>query len=166
MQEKQAYEQTVLSIYIFARGIGFVFFESPLAPYDWGTKEIRGENAGRNMVRVVTRLIKQYRPDQVVLEDTEATDTRRGPRARLLNQQIRNAVLGLGQQPNLISRPDIRLAFARTGAQTKDAIAKMIASKIDAFAPLLPPTRKPWDPEHRRMALFDAASMGLTYYVR
>lgn len=165
MKENDTYKQIVLSVYISCRGIGFILFESPLAPYDWGVKDIYGEDAGKRTVKAVVRLMKQYQPEQVVLEDTRSSNTRRGVRAKLLNEQIIRKLASRGIQAQLVSRDEVRTAFARTGAQTKEEIAAVIASKIDLLTPLLPPPRKVWDSEHRRMALFNAASMALAYYV-
>jgi hypothetical protein len=63
-----------------------------------------------------------------------------------------------------ISRTQIKGAFAIVGMPTRYAIATAIARHIPIFAPFLPPPRKIWNGEDRRMGLFDAAALALTFF--
>ena len=45
----------------------------------------------------------------------------------------------------------------------KDAIAEAIVKHVPAFARYLPPVRKPWMSEDKKMGLFDAAALALTF---
>jgi len=51
------------------------------------------------------------------------------------------------------------------GAETKYEIAQAVAGIIPAFKHRLPPIRKIWQSEDERQSLFDAASLGIAYYV-
>ncbi|WP_156527887.1 hypothetical protein [Bradyrhizobium stylosanthis] len=42
--------------------------------------------------------------------------------------------------------------------------AERIAKHIPAFEQYVPPPRKPWMSEDRRMGLFDAAALALTFF--
>jgi len=61
------------------------------------------------------------------------------------------------------TREDIRAYFADTGAITRPEIARVIAGRIHALSKL-PPERKLWKSQHRRMYLYDAAALALTYF--
>jgi hypothetical protein len=45
------------------------------------------------------------------------------------------------------------------GLSTRYAIAKSVAKQIPIFAPLMPPARKIWNGENRRMGLFDTTAL-------
>ena len=58
----------------------------------------------------------------------------------------------------------IRQAFSETGAVTKHEIAQVLAKDFPELAPRLPPVRRIWMTEDCRMAIFDAASLALTFF--
>ena len=62
------------------------------------------------------------------------------------------------------SRAQIRQFFSQTGAATKDDIAKTVAMWLPEFTPHLPPPRKVWESEDRRMTMFDAVALALTFF--
>lgn len=63
------------------------------------------------------------------------------------------------------TREALREVFAEVGAETKYEIAQAVAGIIPAFKHRLPPIRKIWQSEDERQSLFDAASLGIAYYV-
>jgi hypothetical protein len=71
-----------------------------------------------------------------------------------------------GVPVHILSRRDIRQALAQFGSTSRYAIAGAIAKGIPAFAPLLPTPRKIWNGEDRKMGLFDAAGLALTFFER
>lgn len=154
----------ILGIYPDSRGFGFVVFEGPLAPVDWGTAEPRGEYKIRTCVARISALFGKYAPDALVLQDMSENGTRRASQIRSLNEAI--ALLAETQDiPTFsYSRALVREQFEPMGAFSKDAIAEAIAKRIPAFERLRPPVRKVWKNEHPRMALFDAAALVLTFY--
>jgi len=54
----------------------------------------------------------------------------------------------------------------QVGARTKYEIAHAVARIIPAFKFRLQPVRKPWQSEDARQSPFDAAALGIVYYVR
>jgi hypothetical protein len=61
---------------------------------------------------------------------------------------------------------DVYDAFGYLGAVNKQIIAEAIAKHVPAFERYVPPPRKPWMSEDARMALFDAAALGLVFFQR
>jgi hypothetical protein len=62
------------------------------------------------------------------------------------------------------SRAEAAKHFALLGAANKQQIAETIAKYIPALALYLPPPRRPWTSEDRRMAIFDAAALAWLYF--
>jgi hypothetical protein len=158
------HHKLVLSIYLSARGFAFVLFEGPLAPYDWGIHEVRGRSRNARCIRLVERVLERYEPDALVIQDTSASGTRRAPRIQKLNLAIGEIADAWGVPIYAYSRVHVRQCFAAPNFPTKQTIAEAIARHVPAFERYLPPPRKPWDSEHARMGLFDAAALALTFF--
>lgn len=156
-------EARVLAIDPVNRGYGFVVFEGPERLIDWGVARVVQNSYSGSLDRI-DALIDHYRPDGVILEDCKDKWSRRGLRARRLIGAITRLARARGLELHTVSRTGVRKAFADAGAVTKEEIAAEIASRFPELAPRLPPPRKVWMPEDRRMAIFDAASFALAYF--
>lgn len=156
----------VLSIHPFSRGLAFALFESPLSPIDWGVKDVRGTQKNALALEVAKQLIDRLQPDILVLEAPAGRRNGRADRIHRLHRLIASHAEGQVIEVRLYSRQHIRECFKAVGAVTRYEIAQSIASRIDAFAHRLPPTRKIWMSEDRRMGLFTAASLIMTFYCR
>lgn len=154
----------VLAVVPTCHGYSFVLFEGPEAPFDWGTKDIRGEEKNAKTLDGVKAIICRYQPETLVLEEM-AQGTRRTARIRRLVRMLVHLADTEGVAVARYSRRDIRACFLSVGAKTKYEIAKAIANQIPAFLHRLPPIRKIWMSEDPRQSLFDAAALGITHYV-
>ncbi len=156
-----------LSLHLNTRGFAFVLFESPLAPFDWGTPEIRGARKHERCLRKIMTIINQYEPEALVLQDMSEQGTRRTRRIVNLNAAIRALVKSRETPVFEYSREIVRETFLQQhGVTTKQDIAEIIAKSIPAFERYLPSPRKPWQSEDSRMGLFVAAGLGLVFYQR
>lgn len=142
-----------------------MLFESPQSPLDWGIKETTGKAFGESLENA-RNLMLRYRPDVLVIEDLTETGVRRGVPVRRFYRGAVHVAESLGISVERITRTDIKNAYAHVGARNKHEIATATATEIEAFRSLLPTKRKEWVTEDRRMALFDAASRGLTFYAK
>ena len=158
------YQQLVLSIYPFARGFGYVLFEGPDAPLDWGVKEIRVADKNARTLDAVKQFIDRYRPEVLVIEDAGGKARARTERIRKLYRRLARLAATEYLDLHRYSQGEVRKVFAHAGAATKYEIAKVIASQVPAFAHLLPRARKPWMSADPRQSLFDAAALGLVYF--
>lgn len=155
-------DRVILAFYPNARGFAHVVFEGPLSPVDWGISDVpRRKGRLDTYARRLSVLIGRYRPDLVVLREGSGGGENSGTRAWV---KTAKALAGSGGIPTVtLSRVKIREAFAYLEPPTRYAIAKAIAREIPIFSALLPPVRKIWNGEDRRMGLFDAASLALSY---
>jgi hypothetical protein len=152
----------IMAFYPHARGLAYVIFEGPLSPVDWGMSDIAGAQKARRCLQRLALLLTQYRPDALVLRGvSHSAGTKQG--AKLLG-----AMETLAEREGIytaaVSRKQIQAAFASLGSPTRYAIVEAIAKHIRVLAPFVPPPRKIWNGEDRRMGLFDAAAMALTFY--
>jgi len=156
-------EKLVLAISGSPRGFAFVLFQGPTTPVDWGVRTIPGKDKNPLCLIAIKKLVREYRPGMIVLEET-GRDSRRGPRLRALNRAIVELAAREKVRVARYTRAQVRAAFAADNVRTRPEIAKAIAAKIPAFAPKLPPLRKIWMSEDPRQSLFDAAALGVAEF--
>ena len=160
---RRVHARFILAVSASPRGFAFVVFAGSDQPFDWGVKEIRGNQKNARCLLAIKKLIRQYRPEAVVIEDTRA-GSRRGPRIRALYRGI--ADVAGREQVKVVqyTKAQVRAAFAAENVRTRPEIAQAVAARIPAFAPKLPPLRKIWMSEDPRQSLFDAAALGAVFY--
>jgi hypothetical protein len=153
----------VLAIAPCVQGIGFVLFNGPRLPVDWGIKWTR-EAKNRKGVACTVALLGRYRPDVLVLEDHRGAGSRRARRIEALLDAIAAAAGNRHIKVLRYSRARVRNVFAPGMTPTKHQIAKAIAEAIPELAVRYPGARKIWLPEHPNMSIFDAAALAVTHY--
>lgn len=153
----------VLGFHPNARGFGWVVFEGPFRPIDWGLVSARKDKNATCLKRL-DRLLTRYAPEVLVLEAYDRETTRRARRIARLGVKAQHLADGRGIDTAVYSRGEVRAAFAETGATTRREIAEAVASHLDAFRHRLPPPRRPWESEDAREALFNAAALVLTHH--
>lgn len=154
----------VLSIYPVSRGFGYALFDAPLSPEDWGVRHVVYDETCAQIITAIKDLLFRYRPDVLVIDDIADHHVSGGARRARIYRAISRSADSIGIEVAVVSRRQIKRAFAPHGAITKQEIAELISRKLDAFSSKLPKARKIWQSEPRGMALFDAASRALTYY--
>lgn len=154
----------VLSLAPNSRGFGFVLFEAPLAPFDWGVQEVRGEEKNRRIIDFVARTIDRYRPVVLVLEDWLDSACRRSARIIALYQALAELARKKSIRLVRISKARLHQHFRAVVPTTKYEIALAIAKLIPAFSFQVPPVRKIWMSEDPRQGLYDAAALGLAHF--
>lgn len=151
----------VMAFYPNARGFAYAIFEGPFSPVDWGVSDVpRKERRMPATVRRLSDLIGRYRLDCLVLRERSAAAR---SSADILVRAAEEIAQRKGVPTYRLSRNDIRRAFADIRTPTRRAIAEAVAMQIREFAPLMPPARKIWNGEDRRMGLFDAAALALAF---
>lgn len=153
-----------LCIYLNTRGFAFIVFEGYLSPFDWGIREIRGARKCKGCLLRITQIVDRYAPNIVVIQDTSDHGTQRAPWMTALNASIAAFAIDRDISVFAYSRDQVRSAFERHECPNKHSLAELIAKYIPAFERYVPPPRKPWMSEDRRMGLFDAAALGLVFF--
>lgn len=163
MRQARSHELS-LSIYLNTRGFAFVVFEGHLSPFDWGIREIRGPRKRNGCLLRIRQIVDRYAPNDLVIQDTSEHGTQRARWITTLNASIRVLAKDRDIPVSAYSRDQVRNTFERYECPNKHSLAELIAKHIPAFERYVPPPRKPWMSEDRRMALFDAAALGLVFF--
>lgn len=158
-------QNLVLAVYPFSRGFAFVFFEGPESPFEWGVRELKGNRKNGRTLDEIKKLIDRYRPEALILEETDG-GSRRTARIRTLYKMLTHLAAVEYVDVYRYTRREVNECFAGAGAHTKFDIAQAIAMRIPAFGHRMPPYRKPWLGEDPRQSLFDAAALGVTHFAR
>lgn len=153
----------VMGIHPTARGFGWVVFEGPFRPIDWGLVSARKDKNATCLKRL-DGLLARFAPEVLVLEAYDRESSRRARRIARLGASVQRAADLRGVESAVYHRAQVREAFAETGAKTRRDIAEAVARHLEAFRHRLPPPRKPWDSEDAREALFAAAALVLTHH--
>ena len=77
----------VLAIEPVRRGASFAALEWPLALIDWGVRNTRAKQEGKN-IDFISRLIEQYQPSVIIVENFTDKVSLRSPRVKTLINQI------------------------------------------------------------------------------
>jgi len=149
----------VIAIFPNTRGFGYAVFEGVL-PIDWGMSDVPGVGRNETCIRRIAALINRYKPDVLLLRDAAEA---RGQRVADLIRATADLPMAPGVICIQVSRAQVKEAFRYLTRPTRHAIARAIAEQIPFFEPLVPPVRKIWNSEDRRMGLFDALALALTY---
>jgi hypothetical protein len=152
----------VVSPDIRPRQLGYVIFEYPLL-VDWGV--IRFPRGSGHVDRSV-KLLRTFQPCVVVLREIATGSRRDRPVVRDVIRAIQHEASRLSLSSVFIDEVAVRRLFSNYPKPTKQEIASVVAACFPELASRLPPPRRPWDPEHHSMPIFDAAAMGLTAIAR
>ena len=101
--------ELMLAVHPTSRGFGWVLFEGPLVPVDWGIASAKGKRSAQGMVRF-KQLIDQYRPSVLVLEKYEEDDSNRGERIRTIAQTMRGFANNHDMDTPIYGGEEVRIA--------------------------------------------------------
>jgi hypothetical protein len=151
------------AIHATSRGFGYVLFEGPFTPHDWGTVVARGD---KNLVclRRLDLMLERFAPEVLLLEAYGKGSSCRSERIARLYKATVSLAMSQGVDVQIYSLGDVKACFASVGARTRQEIAEGVSRLVPALGHRLPKARKPWQSEDRRMALFSAAALVLTHY--
>jgi hypothetical protein len=161
MTRKRTSAELVLALFPSTRGFGYAVFEGPQSLVDWGVKSACCHQKNLTSLQKIRELVAFYRPDVVVLEDYDGSGSRRAKRIRTLINLVAAHAAEEGMSTAFFSRASVRTCF---GLGTKREIAEAIARDLPELEPRLPPVRKIWMSEDRRMSIFDAVSLAMTFF--
>lgn len=155
-----------LAIHPSTYGFGWIAFEGPFAPYDWGTVEARKGDKNAKCLRRIERLFDRLTPQTLVLETFERANSARRDRITKLGRAIVALAIDRRIEVAIHRFADVQQCFVHLGARTRWEIAQALAQQFEQFAHLLPRKPRLWDAVNKRMALFSAAALALTNYQR
>lgn len=149
----------IISLDLHRLSFGFVVFEGSNRLLDWGVKSFRN---GVNAVKVpfsqkLEHLLDDFDPDGLVVKVPLRTD---------LSSEVRTVQkLAKARRISVLRVPQgvLRQHFPEQN-RNKHQIATVVANRLPELAAVLPSKRKPWQSEHYRMSVFEAAAAGLVQF--
>ena len=156
----------VLGLHPSARGLGWVLFEGPDALFDCGSVEIHGSDKNGKTLARVERLFDKYRPNVLVLEESDGKNSKRKPRLRRLYRSLITRARRHGVAVHHYARTEIAEALGLAEGGKRHDVAAAVAERVESLRPRLPRPQKIWLGESHHMGLFCAAASVLTHYAR
>lgn len=153
----------VLGFHAFTHGFGWILLESSSAPLDWGVVE-KDTDRNAQCLLALKRILARCTPDVLAIESFEGAGTARATRIVELCRNVVSLVGTQGIEVEAYTRAEIRSAFP--GASGRQEIAMAVAERLPAIELRLPKKRALWESEKPNMALFNAAAVALTHYVK
>ena len=153
----------VLAIHPTSRGFGWVLFEGPLVPVDWGIASAKINKSAQCMVRF-KQLLEQYQPSALVLERFDEDDSHRSERVRELAQTMHGFANNRDMDTLVYGRREVSAIVTGNGKANRHAVARAVAQRLPILRHRLPKARKLWQSEDNRQCLFDAAALGIAHY--
>lgn len=152
----------VFALHGTSRGFGYVVFEGPFTPYDWGTVVARGEKNTSCLAKLEV-LLDRHSPEILILEEARSV-ANRSERIKRLYAAVASMCMARNIDVAVYSLAQVKSCFARVGAKTRHEIAQAVGRQISAIAHLMPKLRRAWHSEDRRMAMFCAAALVLVHF--
>jgi hypothetical protein len=147
--------ERILALDARPQRLGYAVFAGPDTLLDWGLRMFRG---GINAVRVpfrhkVAQLISEWQPDKVILNEP------RSARAIYKVKAVQVQAGSFDVPVILIGLRAVREAFR--DHRNKDDRARALVARFPELSSRLPPRRKLWKSEDRRLSIFDAVALGV-----
>jgi hypothetical protein len=166
MQQTPTHPPRIFALDPTTKGFGYAVLETPFRLVDWGLAHISGEKESGAVARF-EKLLDQFRPDVVILEDSAAPGSRRRPRMQKLLEKLEESARGRGIEVRMIPRLAVIECFSSPEARaTKHSITKRLAETFPELAEKMPQRRKIWQSEDERIATFDALALAVTYAMK
>ena len=153
----------VLAVHPTSKGFGWVLFEGPLVPVDWGIASAKVNRSAKSMSRF-KQLLDQYQPSALILEKFDEDDSRRGERIRELAQTMRGFASNRDMDTSIYSRQEVSTVVTGNAKASRHTAARAVSERLPILQHRLPNARKLWQSEDDRQCLFDAAALGITHY--
>jgi len=154
----------VLAVHPTSKGFGWVLFEGPLTPVDWGIASAKTNKSAQCVARF-KQLLDQYQPAALVLEKFDEEDSRRGERIRELAHTMHGFANNREMDTPVYSRAEVSTTITGNAKANRHAVASAVVERLPVLRHRLPEARKLWQSEDNRQSLFDAAALGITHYI-
>ena len=138
---------------------GFSVLEGPERLVEWGTRGITSDVSG--FLPKLAREVERYRPDLLVIED--AAGSHKGARVREHLAWAEQWAADHELRWRSVSQVLLSEWQAHLGA-TKQERATTLARPFPELKSLVPPPRKVWQAESKRLVVFVALARGLYHY--
>jgi hypothetical protein len=160
------HDPRLIAVDLRSQQLGYAVFDGPERLLDYGGGQLRpGGKVGSVLAaRRIRQLITLFTPSAIAVKRPDRRVQASHTGIRIMVNAIRREASGHLIPSRLISRNEIREAFHTFGAENKYEIAAVLAQMFPELLSRLPAKRELGDPEHPRMVVFDAISIGFTYW--
>ena len=166
MNQTTSKDFRILAVALSFGGFGFVVMEGQKTIIEFGRRVADGDKNAQSIAKM-KKLLNFYRPDVLVLQDVEAKGSRRYPRIKTLNRQMKGVAEKHKIGVKLISGKQLRSLLLGNPKGTKQEMAEKLAKDFpDELASRLPPKRKTWESEDGRMDIFDAVALAVVFRLK
>src|ERR1035437_5660261 len=165
MNQTMSKQVRILAIAPTARGFGYCVMEDE-AILECGYKGAK-KNKNVKSVSKIEKLMNQFLPSGLVLQDLGAAGCRRAPRIKALHRQVVELAEQHKCKVTLFSGKQLRRSLLDDEKGTKHEMAELLAQKYPVeLAGKLPPKRRPWENEDGRMDMFDAVGLAAIFWMK
>ena len=155
--------ELVFAIHPTSRGFCWVLFDRPGHLASWGMVDVNGDKNAGCLLRMEV-LLRRHSPAVLVLEDVHCGRSRRSERVRILYRSMIRVAEEHEVAVRIYPRSAVGACFGPARARTRQEVAEAVALQVAPLRHIVPPRRKLWSSEHRRLGLFQAAALALTYF--
>jgi hypothetical protein len=149
-----------LGIDVRSRRFGFVVIENSIV-LDSGIRMCDKSGFDNCLGQGFDRILKAYNPSALIVRGTDGIHA--NPKKRKVIAAIKRRTKQYNVEVISIRPATIRNYFSPHDATTKYQIAQSVATLLPELAWKLPRNRKPWETEHHRMSIFDAAAVVIAH---
>lgn len=151
----------MLALEVSSTQLGFVVLEGPERLIEWGRRGITADVS--QFLPKLSREASRYRPDILVIED--AAGSKKGERVQEHLAWAEQWASDNELKRSSIPRAELYPWQAHLGT-TKQGRAVALSRLFPELKGLVPPPRKLWQAEAKRLSVFVALARGLYHYER
>lgn len=149
----------MLAVDLRSSRLGFAVFETPIWLVDWGKRAMRADSCSA----LIAQLIQRYGVSVVVIRGMRRGERRDTERVRKGLRAIRTVARRRSAQAVALGEKRFRNFFRQYDRYTKFEIDALMAVVFPDLTSILPRPRKCFQPENRRMSIFDAVALGVAF---
>lgn len=163
---QELYEARIIAIDVRSQQFGYAVFDGPDQLLDYGGGQLRpgGQRGASLASKRMKQLINLFVPSAIALKRPDRSVTRKHPGIFVIVRALQTEASANLIPHRLILRHEIRDSFAGFAARNKYQVAVTVSQMFPELKRKLPGERKLGDPEHPRMVIFDAISVGVAYW--
>lgn len=159
MNRKHLSQRRILALDVRSNRIGYAVFEHTNL-LEAGIPRFPTIRAATPCLR---RVMRRAQAQVLVLRRIPVASSRNCAGTRAIQRSAQQIAKRASVLTAFVSEARIRELFLQEKAGTKYQTASSLARMFPILDWRLPPLRKPWEGEHRNMALFDAVALGVSY---
>jgi hypothetical protein len=161
-------QNQILALEVRPRFTGFVVLQPPSRLLDFG---MRKHSASQDelpcvVAKKMSALLDMHQPSLIVVRKRKVLAEEAGDKVSAVLRVVRREARKRSIQVHDISANCVRQFFVSQQCTSKNQRATLIARHLPELSWKLPPARKRWKSEDRRMAVFDAAATALVFMNR